>query len=351
MKRGSVRLYGHQLGYASFSQVTAGFIEALAETELFGGFVPIDYIDDEIVYPGAQCPVAINTGAPSAVVQALARGDHAERWLMLAPNSNRVPSRYMEWIPKTCTALLSPSTWGVGVLERLFPSLPVYLVQHGVHREYRPQLVRPALRDEIQDVYAKGTFRVLHMTSTMSERKGTKLLLDAVRGLNDVALTVVVRNEGAGELMTLKEERGLYNVLIVASDGMRRDIVRDVYASHHVVCQPSRAEGFGLVPLEARCCGVPVVATASTGHADHMNDAAGVVQIPSYADEPSDDMEGAQAPQIHTDDIRSALLDARDRWTSLKRAAVVQAPALAKRWTWKLRTGTALKRIVEERCG
>ena len=38
------------------------------------------------------------------------------------------------------------------------------------------------------------------------------------------------------------------------------------------VLQPSRAEGFGLIPLQAVACGTPALLTGATGHAEYVED-------------------------------------------------------------------------------
>ncbi len=345
-----VRLYGHQLGFTSFSQVTRGFALALADVGLFGGFVPLDFFDDDTEYPGSSCPVSINTGMPSGVLRAKALGNHSQRWLMLAPNSDRIPERMIEWMPEFCTALLSPSRWGVSVLGELFGNeLPVRLVPHGVHREYVvSEDSRRRLRAEHDD---KGVLRVLHMTSTNGERKGTKLLLDAWRRFTahpgqDNRLTVVCRREGLAELQAAAAH--LRGVTVKPSDGVDYRSVQTLYDAHHVVCQPSRAEGFGLIPLEAKVCGLPVVMTDCTGHADHSAEGATVV-VETGRDEPIDDMDRALAPSLRSEAIYGALCEARMQYRALDERARDAAPAIRQRWSWENTTGRALKELVDDR--
>jgi glycosyltransferase involved in cell wall biosynthesis len=344
----TVRLYGHQLGYTSFSQVTRGFALALGAKGLFGGFVPLDFFDEEAEYPGALCPVSVNTGMPSGVARAKVLGLHDERWLMLAPNSDRIPDRMAQWLPEVATGLLAPSRWGCDVLRSIF-DLPVRLVPHGVHSEYRMNHEARAKRRAEWD--ADGTFRVLHMTSTNSERKGTKKLLQAWATLRHgqwkakKVLTIVVRHEGYPELVSEAARLGI-DPVIIASDGAHYDAVNELYARSHVVCQPSRAEGFGLVPLEAKAAGVPVVMTDCTGHRDHADVGASVI-VETGPLAPSDDMEGAMTPSLEVDAIYEAL---RDAWTSygdLDDVARGEADDIRENYSWPNTTGRAMEDINE----
>lgn len=345
-----VRLYGHQLGYTSFSQVTRGFARALGATGLFGGFVPLDFMDDEVDYPGSSCPVSVNAGMPSGVAQAKAMGNHQHRWLMLAPNSDRVPEQMLEWMPEVCTALLSPSRWGVQVLRAQFaPSLPVRLVHHGVADEYGMDEERREMRR--LEFAHNGIFRVLHLTSTLGERKGTKLLLEAWRqfaehpGQNN-QLRIICRREGLAEMERLASS--IPDVWVQAGDGVDYKYMQALYDDTHVVCQPSRAEGFGLVPLEAKACGLPVVMTDCTGHADHFGVGASVV-VETGDPAPIDDMDGAQAPSLTKRAIYEALCHARSEYLSLDTVARDQAPLVQKLWSWTNTTGRAMKELVDDR--
>ena len=344
-----VRLYGHKLGYTSFRQVTRGFALALGDVGLFGGFVPLDFFDEEVAYPGSGCDVSVNTGMPSGVARAKLLGVHKERWLMLAPNSDRIPGRMVEWMPELTTALLSPSRWGVQVLRDIFGSkLPVHLVPHGVHSEY--QMV-PVSREERRREYEEDRlFRVLHMTSTNSERKGTKKLLRAWRRFgagvfDEKRLTVVCRREGYAELKECVSELGLRNVTIMPSDGAPYAFVNRLYGEAHVVCQPSRGEGFGLIPLEAKACGLPVVMTDCTGHRDHFDLGASVL-VETGDPAPSEDMEGATTPSLSADAIYEALCVARENYPSLDARARRTAPAVRRAHSWTNTTGRAMKELL-----
>lgn len=341
-----VRLYGHQLGHASFAQVTTGFRIALEALGELGGFVPVDYYDDEHAYPGGAAPIAINTGMPSASIHAKAMG-HEHRLLMLAPNSDQVPEELKAFLPTVLTGLLAPSKWAAGVLRQLF-SLPVTLVPHGVHPAYRMDSKKRAER--LEQWKQGAPLRVLHMTSTNSERKGTKLLLEAWKRFAahvKAELIVVCRYEGYAEMCELVLEEKVEDTVVLPSDGMPYDHVLSCFNASHVVCQPSRAEGFGLIPLEAKAAGVPVVMTGCTGHADHVGEGATVV-VESGHDVPTDDMEGAVAPSIEADNIAEALFRTAAHYEALHERAVEAADDIARRHSWENTTGRALSQLIEE---
>jgi glycosyltransferase involved in cell wall biosynthesis len=117
----------------------------------------------------------------------------------------------------------------------------------------------------------------------------------------------------------------------------------------HLVCQPSRGEGFGLVPLEARACGVPVVATACTGHTEHMQTGTPGVTVVAHGPlGPIDDYPGALAPTVSSDDVCEALDRAYARWPELASEAQASADAVRSEWSWQKKIEGVLRYLIDE---
>lgn len=363
------RLYGHSLGEASFTQVTRGFHLALDELRALQGFVAIDnmsrYADESP--PGAAARVAFLTGAPTATTSlAMAMGAHAARWLMLAPNSDSVPRGVLEWIPKSLTGLLTPSKWGKRVVENCFRAefgevpVPVEVCPHGVAAEF---CCDPAARIATRSRFRQGAFYALHLTSTNSDRKGTralirawKLLISTKRIPESSVLRLVADPIGVPEMRAWINEEGLSDAQAWAVGAWRlsRGELAQAMSKYHVVIQPSRAEGFGLVPLEARALGVPVVMTTCTGHEEHAREqsgalAPGVVAVGAEALGAMDgDMPGAKAPMVVAHDVAAAVGAAYAHWPQLDDDAFHAAPDVARAWSWTEKTGAVLQRIIDE---
>jgi glycosyltransferase involved in cell wall biosynthesis len=198
-------------------------------------------------------------------------------------------------------------------------------------------------------------FSALHLSSSRGQRKGTTELTAAWHRCVEAGwlppgarLHIILDGERAARC----EERN--GVVVTGRINASEEEMSVLYQRHHVVVQPSRAEGFGLVPLEALASGVPVVATSCTGHAEYVDavrsaarddlprysavSPPGVVAVPTGELGPIDDGPGALAPSVDADAIAEALRLAYSDKDRLRREAAENARAIYLNWSWEATT-------------
>lgn len=347
-----VRVYGATLGHASAAQVTTGVVAGLEACGAFAGLVPVDQFDEDAYYDGALAEQAVLVGPPSNM-NLLMRGYHARRHVLIAPNSTWIPDGIVDAVAGRFH-LVSPSEWGAAVLRRYFADSQVTVWQHGVLDGFR---IIARYHDDLVSDYRSGLFRVLHLTSSERQRKGTIELLKAWNLLTALAdaeclLTVVAETGRHAEDLRQKAKSFCAEDNVEVRDRLDLPVngMAKLYQSHHVVCQPSRGEGFGLVPLEARACGVPVVMTSCTGHSEHarLTDngvAYGVVDVPVGELQPVDDGPGAEAPSVDPVRLGDSLATSYADWQKLHREAVDLAWFVHQDWSWPAVTRRWLRKV------
>jgi glycosyltransferase involved in cell wall biosynthesis len=110
-------------------------------------------------------------------------------------------------------------------------------------------------------------------------RKGTETALAALARLPEAELVVVggppaellAADDEAGRLASIAGELGVSDRFRMLG-AVSRDKMPAVLRSADIVLCPARYEPFGIVPLEAMACGVPVIASAVGGHLDTVVD-------------------------------------------------------------------------------
>lgn len=345
------RLYSRTLGHSSHVQVSRGFRESLVALDALSGEYQLDIepLPEEPPRAGAAAQSCVWTG-PLVYFETMRQaGRHRRRYVMVAPNSNRIPPNILRALEAEATDLLAPSSWAQGVLQELTDKLPVHLVPHGVHPE---MVVHRHEQGIIVDAYGSGTFAVGHFSTSERQRKGTSELVQAW-GLLRARKAIP-----ESSVLVLVLDLLAKNQLILEYDGEVPDGVSLVDRMHlsarnmnlllhrfHLICQPSRGEAFGMIPLESLASGTPIAATACTGHSEYLSQGhPGAVVIDHGAYGSIDDFEGAVAPTVSPDAIAAALERAYKDWSALKQQAVDNAPAIQERWAW----GTVLRPWIEQ---
>jgi glycosyltransferase involved in cell wall biosynthesis len=339
-----VRLYGRMTGYSSQAVVSIGFERGLRELGLLEGVVDTGRLPDldDAPTPGALARSAIFTGAPSDVFRMMQHARHEQRYGMLVPNSDQIPPNVLKLYEQCCTTILTPSVWAAEQIKQ-HTNHRVVVVPHGVHSEYR---VIPERRKEVEQAYREGWWTVLHASTSDRQRKGTVELIRAwdlaeiPKGQARLVLLLDAEAHAALrralEFMKLTIPEG---VLLTVRQGFGRDPeqMQKYLSVFHAVCQPSRGEGFGLIPLEARACGVPVIATSCTGHSEHLAGTGmddGVVIVGHGELAPIDDLPHAKGPTVSPIDLAQALETAFHQWVQLEEAAMSAATTVQNRWGW-----------------
>jgi glycosyltransferase involved in cell wall biosynthesis len=350
-------LYGTR-SRGSFEVVTTGLERALKAHGALAGVARLD--KEEEAPAGGAAPRAIVVGNPFCTKLVHFRGMHDEVWLLLAPNSEGVPEDIIEDLTlpifslskqkevPTLTGLLAPSRWAQGVLQRCFPKLPVRHVPHGVLSEFRA--IPEARQATLKDFQDKGEFRCLHATSTDRGRKGTKELLQAWGKVElqvpRAQLLVTCQPPLIPILQDYAIKQGCRRVQFTQNHFFTRELWVAGLAQVHCVIQPSRGEGFGLVPLEAMACGVPVVATACTGHSEYMPSVDmktnGVETVPHGDLADCDDYAGSKAPTVTSGDIEQAILKLHAGYARHHEGALECAPHIREHSAWETVTKKGL---------
>jgi glycosyltransferase involved in cell wall biosynthesis len=181
---------------------------------------------------------------------------------------------------------------------------------------------------------AIGRPRILSV-GRMVERKGFGDLIQALSLVPDAELVLVggppaadlERDEMAGQLRRLADRRGVADRLHILGRVPREDMPAMYRSADVVACAPWY-EPFGLTPLEAMACGVPVVAYAVGGLAESVIDGVTGTLVP-----PRDVRRLAGA-------LRAVLGD-EVRRMSYASAAVDRVRS---RYTWE-RTATDVERV------
>jgi glycosyltransferase involved in cell wall biosynthesis len=123
-------------------------------------------------------------------------------------------------------------------------------------------------------------------------RKGVGLVIEALaqlraEGLHDVELVIVGGAGGSNgaedpelrRLIGLARSLGVDDRVIIRGQVSRPDMPKVLRSADVVVCAPWY-EPFGIVPLEAMACGVPVVASTVGGLIDTVVDGVTGVHVP-----------------------------------------------------------------------
>jgi len=351
-----IRLYGMTIGNGSYARVTRGVRDAFERLGLLEGVIPLDALDDWGEYPGAMAKVAITIGPQMQPIMARAyqMGAHERRLALLPMNSSYCsepvlqmadppPDRDTNLIPEpVVTEWLTPSRWSAEKIYALTKA-PVSLWPHGISDAFVPNENQHAERVSER---AHGAFNVLHLSSSAGQRKGTLQVIEAWGNLvrarklgPNPKLTLVLSYWEEDDVQDAVSDylSSVEDTVTVKLSSMNLDDAQmaDTYRRFHAVCQPSRGEGFGLCPLEARACGVPVVATACSGHADHVTTGdPGVVIVSHGPDTLIDDGPGALAPSVSARAVADALGLCYVHWQSIAADAQQNARQVQAKWNW-----------------
>ena len=175
--------------------------------------------------------------------------------LLFTSASQREHSGYTRWLIGRMDAVIATSAQGAVYLKR-----PAEVVMHGIDADgFRPPADRVALRAGLG--LPEGP--LVGCYGRIRAQKGTGDFVEAMR-------TALEGREGTAIVMgrATEKHRDYEAGLRAGAPGAVRFLpevpvtaMPDWYGALDVFVAPQRWEGFGLTPLEAMACGVPVVAT------------------------------------------------------------------------------------------
>lgn len=181
--------------------------------------------------------------------------------LLFTSASQRAHTGYTKWLIGKMDAVVSTSRKTAGYLER-----ESQVIMHGINlQDFTPPNDKAALR---QQLGLPGGL-LLGCYGRIRHQKGTDAFVDAMIELcgrfDDVSGIVMGRatEHHTGFLSELKAKvatAGLSDRILFMPE-VTVDQIAEWYQVLDLFIAPQRWEGFGLTPLEAMACGVPVVAT------------------------------------------------------------------------------------------
>lgn len=143
-----------------------------------------------------------------------------------------------------------------------------------------PNVVNEQEFNELKNAIANKNFTFITV-GMISNAKGIDILLRAIMQLRvhyNREVKVKICGDGTilNNLIDLSKEIGVYNNIVWLGAISRDLIKKELLSSDAYVCS-SRHESFGVAPIEAMACGLPIVSTKCGGPQDYVNETTGIL--------------------------------------------------------------------------
>lgn len=266
-------------------------------------------------------------------------------WSLLPPHKKRIGFHVCDvdtipsdWILEMSglDQVLAPSTWCLGVFRRHVPKLPGARVGHGVTLFDYSRKIKPAGKK----------LRFIHFCSSPNlERKGTVQLAQAwiASGLGKYADLDCYTTFDSSKKEALQTA---FSHTVTKPCTLPIEFNRFMQQYDAVIC-PSRAEGFGMIPLEAAAHGIPVIMTKETGHSEHYMASSHQDLHLAVGEMTSCPPGPGHAPEVDIADLTEKLKLLYDNYPLYKKISLDKAEAVRNHWNWDttLRRGKLLKHL------
>jgi len=239
--------------------------------------------------------------------------------------------------------VLVPSKWCEHIVQSSGIETPTIVINHGVSEIFQPgsPLDAPSHDDQ------QSPLVLLHACAAVfyPERKATPAVFDAFEELIKAGFNVRMKvvfglnTKRIQELLDKRSEHAEARMDLIWHQGNRSQYeIAELYRGVHALLSPSRAEGFGIMPLEARACGIPVIQTFCTGHADHFKNGSdpmshGVVPVPHGGFTEGWSRYG-KAPAVSVEAIFDAVVTCIANYDELRADALARAAKVLDEWAW-----------------
>jgi glycosyltransferase involved in cell wall biosynthesis len=253
---------------------------------------------------------------------------------LLYPHSMRSPlhawvaRRWLQHSTRRAVHVVTGAAAAARDLHRLLGIEPerMTVVAHGIDARFRPPA--PADVERFRRAQALPSRFLLYVGLQRPHKNLARLVraftLHAARGRSDLELVLWGRADAG--------DRDLEAALATAGSRVQRRDTRLaaadmplLYGAAHALVQPSLYEGFGLPPLEAMACGVPVLCSDGGALPEVVGDAALVVDRDDTA-------------------AMAAAIDRLAEDAALRAALVARGRARARAFTWE-RSAQATARV------
>ena len=342
-----VTFWGHFSGTGSFVVVCRNMAqvlhEAFGDELVIGNLRGDDYADDvwhiKHAIPSERQDVALRAQWNTAYGGPTREGIGL---VFAFPEWNYNVPRYQHNIGyHVCDLDLIPDWWveGMNYMDQILtPSRWCESVFHWNGVDVRTGVVPHGIGpwDDLDEGFRLADhFTFVHFCSSKDPgRKGTFELIEAFGKASGKMPGAELRIFTDSEVVQEEALNSPANVLAVPDHYLRESGQYARYRQAHIVVQPSRAEGFGMIGLEALSVGVPVVATDCTGHEQWVDPNKGGFVCVKTGSLSNCSPGPGRAPSLEVPDLVDALLYSYKNYDTLRREAIARQSRTREDWAW-----------------